>query len=212
MWKLKIQYFGHLMWRASSLAQTPMLGKTEDRRKSGWQRMRWLDGIPDSMDICLSKLKQREFVPRKDRETWHTAVHVISKSQTGLSDWTTTTRRAGIPQAKQLARWEHSPTHQQTSSLKTYWAHSYLKPHPFAWSFTSEEIDPASPTRGQESPTSLKKSLDQPHSWGGRHQKQEELQSHSLQKGDHEHRKLNKMKQQRNILQMKLQNKTHKKN
>ena len=85
MLKLKLQYFGHLMWRADSLEKTLMLGKIEDRRRRGWQRMSCLDSITDSMDMNLSKL--RETV--KDREAWWAAVHGITKSQTRLSDWTT---------------------------------------------------------------------------------------------------------------------------
>ena len=85
--KLRLQYFGHLMQRTDSMEKTMLLGRIEGRRRRGWQRRRWLDGITDSKNMSLSKLQEMV----KDRKAWSVAVHGVAKSQTGLSDWTTIT-------------------------------------------------------------------------------------------------------------------------
>ena len=83
MLKLNLQYFGHLMWKANSLEKPLMLGKIEGGKRKGWQRMRWLDGITDSIDMSWSKFQEM-----KDRKSWHAAIHGVINSPPWLGDWT----------------------------------------------------------------------------------------------------------------------------
>ena len=112
MLKLKLQYFGHLMQRSDSLEKTLMLRKIEGRRRRRWQRIRWLVGITDSMEMSLSKRQDLAM----NREAWHAVVHGVAKSQTRLNDWTEVYRKA----AQNVSIYIHLPHTQLLLSLKYY--------------------------------------------------------------------------------------------
>ena len=126
MLRLKLQYFGHLMWRVDSLEKILMLGGIGGRRRRGWQRMRWLDGITDSMDMSLGKL--RELV--MDREAWRAVIHGVAKSRTRLSDWT----ELNWCWDKPMERGDWQATVREVEKLRHYWVTEHTCMHVTTWS------------------------------------------------------------------------------
>ena len=129
MLKLKLQYFGHMMWRADSFEKTLMLEKIEGRRKRGWQRMRWLDGITDSMHIGLGGLRKSVM----DREAWRAAIHGVARSWTWLSDWTELNRIIHINNYLKCKRVKSCNQKTQTWQMNTCACMQPHLPHYSAW-------------------------------------------------------------------------------